>query len=156
LIPSLDYFFDAPKFRQQPIMPISEEEYHRIQKYAGEHQIASDTIPVFGREPETGQEVLALFVAAHERLGVKKIFRIQKAFPAVTVELDGLTRPVQLELELFGQSHLSHGHPIDRNVGLLCWINDDASRTDDGKVQSRVHSIYEMRDLLIHNQRIVW
>ena len=155
LVPSIDYFFDTPKFRQQAVTPISKAEYDRIQQYVSEHQSAPDAIPVFGREPETEQEVLAIFVKAHELLGVKKILRVQQGFPDVTVTLEGVPQPVQLELELYSQNYISHEHPSDRKIGVLCWLNDDP-REKGERVRDRVHKIFELRELLKRKQKIEW
>jgi len=155
LVPSIDWFFDTPKFHQQAITPISKEEYDRICKYVRQHQAPPDAIPVFAREPETEQEVLAIFVASHKRLGIKRILRVQLAFPDVTVELEGVAEPVQLELELYGQSYISHGHPSNRKIGVLCWLNDDPTEKGE-RVADRVYKVCELRELLKHKWKIEW
>ncbi len=155
LVPSIDYFFDKKKWARQAITPITKEEYERIRKYVCRCQISLSEIPLFGREPESEQELLAIFVNVHELLGVKRILRVQQGFPDLTVELEGVAHPVQIELELYSQSYISHGHPKDSRVAVLCWLNDDPREKGD-KVRNLVHNVYELRELFRHKRKIIW
>jgi hypothetical protein len=81
--------------------------------------------------------------------------RVRQRFPDVEVQLAGRSGPVRIELELYSQSYINHGHPKDRNVAVLCWLNDDP-RGEGKKVKDRVHKIYELRELLRRKEKIVW
>ena len=155
LVPSIDYFFDKRKFTRQAITPITKGEYDRIQEYVRRCQISPSEIPVFGREPESEQELLGIFIKVHEMLGVKRILRIHQGFPDVMVELMDVAHPVKIELELYCRSYIRHHHPKDRRVAVLCWLNDDP-REEGKKVRNLVHNVFELRELLKHRRKIVW
>lgn len=155
LVPSIDYFFDTRKFSRQAITPITHKEYERIYNYVFNHQLSPAEIPLLGREPESEQEVLAIFITAHDALGVKRILRAQQRFPDLEVALEGACKPVKIELELYSQSYINHDHPKERYVAVVCWLDDDP-RGDGKKVSDLVHKVYELRKLLQHKRKIVW
>jgi hypothetical protein len=155
LVPTINHFFDSKGYDAVAIRPITKQEFDRICKYVFSHQLPPDEIPVLKREPESEQEVLAIFLQAYQTLGVKRIVRVQQGFPDIEVELAGRKTPVRIELELYSQSYIAHGHPRDKNIAVLCWLNDDP-RGKGKKVKGRVHKVFELRELLRRKERIVW
>jgi hypothetical protein len=156
LVPSIDFFYDTPKFSRQAVTPITPREYRQIHEYVVRHQLAPTGIPALGREPESEQEVLAVFMKTYESLGVSRILRVRQGFPDLEVQLKGSSKTVKIELELYAQNFISHGHPRAKDVAVLCWLNDDP-RTQGKRVKDRVHKIYELRSLLQDPKgKILW
>jgi hypothetical protein len=155
LVPSINHFFDSKGYDAVAIRPIKKAEFDRICRYVFSHQLPPDEIPLFKREPESEQEVLAVFLQAYQSLGVKRIVRVQQGFPDIEVELAGRKKPVKIELELYCQSYIAHHHPRKKDVAVLCWLNDDP-RGKGKKVKGRVHKVYELRELLRRKEKIVW
>lgn len=168
-IPSLGYFLGEGVFHRKTVLRISKEQFLAIKRYVLAHRFKADGIPGLHRQPRNEQEVLAIVSAAPERFGIEEIIRVQTRFPDMTVKLKGKADPVHLELELHASSFLNHEHakqvrngrffgsrksPGDkRPVGVLCWIDDARESEVTRHVQGRV---FELRDLLIRNERIRW
>jgi len=114
-----------------------------------------------GREPLCEQEVIAVAVAGHPKLGIDKILRIRTRFPDMLVKLRGKAEPVHLEVEVYSSSFDAHGHANQvwggkfredrRSVAVLCWV-DDA----DDRLRRRVHDVYELQTLIRDNSKIKW
>jgi hypothetical protein len=83
--------------------------------------------PVMPYAPINEMGTVALLgVMAHE-LGIV-IEGVRGAFPDVAARrlnpVNGRYEPVEIEVEYKSSSYLSHGHPIDANVPIVCWIHD--------------------------------
>lgn len=168
-IPSLGYFLGKGVFHRRTVLRISKKQFLAIKRYVLAHRFKDDEIPGLGRQPRNEQEVLAIVAAAPERFGIEAFVRVQTRFPDMTVKLKRKADAVHLELELHASSFLNHDHarqirngrfsgsrksPGDKcPVGVLCWIDDDRGDEVSRHVQGRV---FELRDLLIHNERIRW
>lgn len=147
-------------FKQETIVPITAEEFSRIRAYTVDHQFDTRRIPLFGREPECEQELLAAVVFGHKKLGIQEIIRVRKAFPDLLVKLEGHSKEVHLELEVYSEGFFTHGHDEQvRNrrfkgdgkpVAVLCWIDNDP------RVKNRVHRVYELRSLIREGKTIRW
>ncbi len=75
-VPPIDDLLGRKLWKNQAIVPITAEDFNRIRTYTLDHQLATKTIPLFGRDPENEQEVLAMVVYSHKQLGIEKIIRV--------------------------------------------------------------------------------
>jgi hypothetical protein len=147
-------------WNNQGIIPISQDDFERIKEYALGHELNADRIPLLRREPRCEQELLAIVVSAHKKLGIKKIVRIQTAFPDMRAEIEEKSGEVHLELEVYSSGFFAHGHDKQvhnrrykkdgRPVAILCWIDNDKS------VRKHVHRVYELQSLIREGQTIRW
>ncbi len=168
-VPSIEDedLLNRPTFKQSTFVKINnEDEFERIRKYTLEHELDPDDIPFLGREPRNEQEVLAVVLCCHRKLGIEKILRVQTAFPDLLVNLKGTAEPVHLELETYSKSFLLHGHDgqvQDRRfktdekaeklpVAVLCWIDNEKSP----RLKKCVHHVYELQTLIRRRERIRW
>ena len=168
-IPSLGYFLGKGVFHQKTVLRITKKQFLAIKRYVLAHRFKDDEIPGLGRQPRNEQEVLAIVAAYPERFGIEEMVSVQTRFPDMTVKLKGKADVVHLELELHASSFIDHDHaklvrngrfagskesPGDKRPdGVLCRIDDARENEVRRHVQGRV---FELRDLLIHNERIRW
>ncbi len=147
------------RFTRDTIVDISEHEFERIRLETLTNWLDPEKIPLWGREPENEQEVLAAVVYAHKLLGIDKMVRLRTAFPDLLVQFEGCSDMVHLELEVYSGGFFSHGHhkhvsnhrfvEDNKPVAVLCWI--------DNKTEVKNHvPVYELRSLLRENRKIVW
>lgn len=133
-------------------------EFDHIRDYTLSHQFDTTTIPLLGREPECEQEVVAVLANCYEKVGITKVHRVRTAFPDLLVQIDGGPEKVHLELELYSESFLSHGHHNQMAdgqfhgdpVAVLCWIDNKE------EVKKHVHEVYELQSLLREGKRMTW
>jgi len=159
-VPPIDDLVGRKTFKQQALVAITDDEFSLIREYALSHQFDTKTIPLLGREPECEQEVVTLITHSHEKLGIAKILRVRTGFPDLLVQFDGNPSPVHLELELYSESFLSHGHKdhvTDKRcnkdglpVAVACWIHNEP------EVENHVHKVFELQDLLRTDKKMVW
>ncbi|HZK82872.1 MAG TPA: hypothetical protein VFC46_17445 [Humisphaera sp.] len=168
-VPPIDELLKMKTFKGQTLVPIikGEKEFERVREYTLDHELDPGDIPFLGREPRTEQEVLAVVLCCHQKLGIEKILRIRTAFPDLLVKLKGRTEPVHLELETYSKSFLVHGHAAqvcnrqfktDENaerkpVGILCWV-DNAKASEE--LKNCVHKVYELQSLIRNREKIRW
>jgi len=166
-VPPIDELLRRRTFKGQTLVPIKDgKEFERVRDYTLDHELDPGDIPFLGREPRNEQEVLAVVICCHQRLGIEKILRVQTAFPDLLVKLRGRAESVHLELETYSKSFLLHGHDgqvcnrqfkTDENaekkpVGVLCWINNEKG----GKLENCVHRVYELQQLIRDKEKIRW
>lgn len=157
-VPPIKDLLKRKVYHQQALIPISPEEFDHIYDYALSHQFDTSTIPLLGREPECEQEVVAIVANCYEKLGIKRVHRVRTAFPDLLVQIDGGPEMIRLELELYSESFLSHGHANQMAdgrfkgdpVAVLCWIHNKT------EVESHVHRVYELQSLLREGRRMEW
>lgn len=147
-------------WKNQGIVPITGNDFEIIRQHTLSRQFDTKKIPLFGREPENEQEVLAAVVYGHKQLGIEKIIRVRKAFPDLMVQFEGQSEPVHLELEVYSDGFFAHGHHAfvsdrrfaqdGRPIAVLCWINN---RKD---VKNHVHQVFELQTLIRENKKMVW
>ncbi len=152
----------SPKrvWNNQAIIPITDDDFDRIRDYTLSHQLDTDKIPLLRREPHNEQELLAAVACGHEKLGITEIIHVQKAFPDLLVKIEGHSREVYLELEVYSQGFFLHGHDKqvrkcrfkedDIPLAVLCWIDNDT------KVKDRVHRVYELQSLMREGTKTAW
>lgn len=147
-------------WNNQAILPITVEDFDRLQDYAIRHEFDPAKIPLIGREPECEQELLAMVVYAHKELGIEQVIRVRKAFPDLMVKIQGNPDPVHLELEVYSSGFFGHGHDKQvrngcfkedgRPVAVLCWIKDNPD------VKDKVHRVYELQSIIRNGKKICW
>jgi len=147
-------------WNNQAIIPVTADDFCRLRDYSLSHEFDTRKIPLFGREPENEQELLAAVVWGHKELGIRKIVRVRKAFPDLMVEMDGHPEPVHLELEVYSDGFFSHGHHEQvrdcrftgdgKPVAVLCWIDNNQA------VSHRVHRVFELRSLIREGKKVCW
>jgi hypothetical protein len=162
VIPPITSFTGRQMFHQRTITRISKQEFNAIREYTEKNRFNPAKIPCLGREPRSEQEVVAMVASGHTQLGIQKIIRIQAAFPDMLVKVKGRAEEVHLEIELYCSSYLSHKHAKhvhahrfngdQKQVGVLCWIDDDRN----GAVRRNVHRVYELRTLLREGKSLRW
>jgi hypothetical protein len=152
----------SPKrvWNNQAIVPIGPEDFAKIRDYVFSHEFNTDTIPLLARQPKNEQEVLSIVVSGHKGLGIERIIQVRKAFPDLLVRIEGHSREVYLELEVYSQGFFNHGHDDQvskrqftkdgKPVAVLCWIDNDK------RVKDRVHRVYELQSLIRDGRKIVW
>jgi hypothetical protein len=158
----IDGLLHKSTFKNQTLIPIEVEDFERIQKETLRREFDTGKIPLLAREPNNEQELLAIVVYGHKQLGVEEIIRVRKAFPDLLVRVKGCSKEVHLELELYSDGFISHGHDSQvhdrrfredrKDVAVLCWIDNDHAH----QVKKRVHRIYELQSLIRDGSRIVW
>lgn len=156
----IDEILGKKLWKNQAIVPLTADDFDTIRQHALTRQFDTTKIPLLGREPENEQEVLAAVVYGHEQLGIKRIYRVRKAFPDLLVQLEGCDEPVHLELEVYSEGFFSHGHNQhvkekrftgdDRPIAVLCWIDNKKS------VKDHVHRVYELQSLIRDRKKIIW
>lgn len=162
----IDDILGKTLWKNQAIVPITEEDFDKIRKHALSRQFDTKSIPLLGREPENEQEVLAVIAACHNQLGIEKIIRVRQAFPDMLIQFQGSTEKVHVELELYSESFFSHGHDgfvSDFNfkdghpVAVLCWI-DNLKKVKEGKkdLNQYVRRVYELQSLIRENKKMEW
>lgn len=159
-VPPIDDLLGRKTFNQRTITCVSENEFDKIRNYTLSHQLDAKTIPLLGREPECEQEVVAIVVHSHAKFGITNILRVRTAFPDLLVQIDGNPSNVHLELELYSESFLSHGHhhqvagkrfkKDDVPVAVLCWIHNKP------EVENYVHKVYELQSLIRQSETMKW
>ena len=156
----INSFLKRKLFNQRTITRITKSEFNEIRDYTLRNRFSPNKIPCLNREPNNEQEILTIIASTPDRFGIEKIIRAQTRFPDMQVKLRGKSETVHLELEFYSSSFLNHDHPRrmakrrfvgtrhakgdGKEVGVLCWINDDQQE----RVSRHVHKIYELRDLL--------
>ena len=143
-VPSVRQLLNKKVFNQQALITITEPDFDAIKTETFRLQFNTNRIPLFGRQPECEQEVLSIVVAAHAKIGIEEIIRVRTRFPDLLVKIGG--KKVWLELEVYSQSFVDHGHhkqlakngklkarrgAITKNrqdedcpVAVLCWVNN--------------------------------
>lgn len=159
-VPPLADLLHKSMYKNQGIVPISNEDFGRIRDYTLCNQFDKNTIPLLKREPENEQELLAVVVYGHQELGIERIIRVRKAFPDLLVRIAGNPDEVHLELEVYSEGFFSHGHHSHvsdcrfmgdhRSVAVLCWIDNKPD------VKNCVHRVYELQSLIREKKKIVW
>jgi hypothetical protein len=167
-VPPIDELMGKKHFTIQTLVPIKDEKkFEWVRRYTLKHELNPRDIPFLGREPRNEQEVLAVIICCHQKLGIEKILRVRTAFPDLFVKLKGRTEPVHLEVETYSKSFLLHGHAEHvhnrqfktddkaekKPVGVLCWINN--AKTDK-KLNNCVYKVYELQTLIRENKKLVW
>lgn len=151
--------FIGNTFHNQALTPIKREQFENIREHVLKNPFDPRKIPLLGREPENEQELLAVVVFFHKKLGIEKILHVGKAFPDMLVKLNGHRQPIHLELELYSSGFCSHGHDKHvRNcnytdgqaVAVLCWIHNCK------RVPPPVHRVYELRSQIRDGETICW
>src|SRR5260221_7432883 len=137
-VPPIADLLGKPVWTKQALVPIDAGGFDRIREYTLRHEFSPARITPLGREPENEQEVLAIVIHDHKKLGIEKIIRVGKAFPDLLVKLEGHREAVHLELEVYSKGFFSHGHDKQvknlcvgkekRPVAVLCWIDNDKHR----------------------------
>ena len=155
-----DDMLGRPHFKNQTLVPITAEELDQVRSETLRREFNTEHIPLLGREPEREQELLATVVFGHKKLGIQEIIQVQKAFPDLLVKIEGHSKQVYLELEVYSQGFFSHGHREqvrkrkfkgdDTPVAVLCWIDDDE------RVKRYVHRVYELQSLIREGKKIRW
>lgn len=170
-VPSIEDMLGHPIFRQSTLTAISRDEFLRIRAEVKRRRLDPKKIPLLRREPRNEQEVVAVVAAGHKQLGIEKFIRIRSGFPDMLVKLRGKSEPVHLELEVYSNSFLSHGHPaqiktqdcyseevngvVDKKpVAVLCWIDDVHAK--HMKKAGRVSRVFELQSLIREGRRIKW
>jgi hypothetical protein len=149
-----------PYFKNQTLVPISADEFDRVRSQTLEREFNTKHIPLLGREPICEQELLATVIFGHKKFGIEEILQVQKAFPDLLVKIDGRSKEVYLELEVYSRSFILHRHHTrvknrrfkddDTPVAILCWIDDDP------KAKRYVHRVYELQSLIREGRKIRW
>jgi hypothetical protein len=139
-VPPLAELLGKSTWTNQAVVPITAEDFGRIREYTLRHQFNPARITPFGREPENEQEVLAVVVHGHKKVGIEKIVRVGKAFP----DLLSHGQDKQVKNLFFGKDK--------RPVAVLCWIDNDKHR----KVRNCVHKVFELRSLICNGEKIRW
>jgi hypothetical protein len=146
-------------WNNQGIIPISQSDFDNIKEYSLGHELNPDKIPLLKREPRCEQELLAMIVSAHKKLGIQSFNRIQTAFPDLLAKIKGKKEEVHLEIEVYSDGFFAHGHDKQvrnrrykdgRPVAVLCWIDNNKS------VAACVHRVYELKSLIRAGQVIRW
>jgi len=163
-VPPIDSLLNRNSFKQSAIVPITGDEFDRIQQYTLSHQLNTKNIPLLGREPKNEQEVLAMVIHAHKQFGIDTIIRVHKAFPDLLVQFEGHSEEVHLELEVYSDGFFLHTHDKQvkdgrftgdgKPVAVLCWI--DNKKTGDKDVTKCVHHVYELQALIREGKKMVW
>jgi hypothetical protein len=159
---------DRKHFKAQMLVPIKdgEQAFERIRDCTLARELNPDDIPLLGREPRNEQEVLAVILACHQRLGIQKILRVRTRFPDLLVKLKGRKDSVHLEVETYSKSFLQHGHGAQvcnrrfrtsedaekKPVGVLCWIDNETAPL----LSKCVHRVYELQQLIRDKESIRW
>lgn len=159
-VPPIDDLLGRKTFSRLAIVPINAIEFEHIRNYTLTHQLDTTTVPLLGREPECEQEVVALIAHSHKKFGISKILRVRTGFPDLLVQFEQNPTPVHLELELYSESFLSHGHQAhvtDKRynkdglpVAVACWIHNEP------EVEKHVHKVFELQELIRKNKVMVW
>jgi len=160
-IPPIGDLLQKRLWNNQAIIPVTRDDFAVIRDYTLCHQLNPNRIPFLRREPKCEQELLAVVISGHKKLGIERIVRIRAAFPDLLVKLEGKREEVHLELELYSEGFFSHGHHHQvRNhqfkedhkpVAVLCWIDNDKSG-----VKQKVHRVYELQSLIRERKKIRW
>jgi len=155
-----DDMLGKPHFKNQTLVPISAEQFDQVRCETLRREFNTEHIPLLSREPIREQELLATVSFAHKKLGIEKIVQVQKAFPDLLVRIDGHSKEVYLELEVYSRSFILHRHhkrvkkrrfkDDDTPVAILCWIDDDP------KAKRYVHRVYELQSLIREGKKIRW
>lgn len=166
-VPPINDLLKRKTFSAQTLVPIRDAAvYERIRKDTLDHELEKNDIPLLGREPRNEQEVVAVVLACHKKLGIEKILRIRTGFPDMKVKLERRAEPVHLEIETYSKSFLLHDHDKHvRNrqfktderseklpVAILCWIDNDKSK----QLTGMVHGVYALQQLIRDKAKIRW
>ena len=175
-VPPIDDLLGRTTFNQATLVSINAKEFAKIRDYTRRHEFHPGKIPLLGREPKCEQEVLAVVVCGHKKLGIERIVRVQTRFPDLLVKIKGKAEEVHLELEVYSKGFLGHGHDrqVDKKgrfpkktgknadkkpVAILCWIDNEKSSTlnvKGRKVKDCVHRVYELQSLIREGRKIRW
>ena len=149
-----------PHFKNETLVPISADEFDQVRSQTCKREFNTEHIPLLGREPEREQELLAAVIFGHKKLGIEEIIQVQKAFPDLLVKIEGHSKEVYLELEVYSRSFILHRHykrvhnrrfkDDDTPVAILCWIDDDP------RAKRYVHRVYELQSLIREGKKIRW
>lgn len=157
---------------KQSLIEIRKCEFDDIRGKTLELQFNTNKIPLFGRQPECEQEVLSIVVAAHAKIGIEEIIRVRTRFPDLLVKIGG--KIVWLELEVYSQSFLDHGHhkqlakngklkarrgaiPKNRQdedcpVAVLCWVDNRQGCKWPRNVRNL--NVFELQELFREGKKI--
>ena len=157
-VPSIDALLGRTTFKQTTLLKISATEFEPIRRYALDNQLDPTKIPVFQREPSYEQEVVAIVAHAYKQIGISRLFRVRTAFPDLLAGFDDGPSCAHLELELYSESYLAHGHHLqtleekerDLQLAVLCWIHNCK------EVENHVDEVFELRSLLRSETKISW
>ena len=105
---------------------------------------------LFLHEPRTEQEVVCLFGALLDDLGMV-IELVQTPFPDCIVRLKDTGKRLLVEFELYGSHFMKHGHPTSGCDRLVCWMDDYGSWPDDFVVVELADVVESRRPELIAN-----
>lgn len=164
VIPPVESFLSKRIFNQATINRISRKEFQRIEAYARRSWFDPKKIPLLERAPRNEQELLAVVVYGHKKIGIEEILRVQTAFPDMQVKIKGKVEEVYLELELYSKTFRDHEHQRQirrrrfkgdgesKPVAVLCWIDDDR----DKELRRYVHRVYELQALIREGRLIRW
>lgn len=142
------------------MVPITAADYDRIRRYMLSCQFDPGKVPLFGREPENEQELLAAIVYGHKDPGIERILRVRKAFPDLLVRFAGSSEEVHLELELYSEGVISHGHYEQvengrftgdgKPLAVPCWIDNKKD------VNKHVLPVFEHQSLIRETKKMEW
>lgn len=146
-VPSINQMLGRRIVGPQTVVRISPKEFRLILDATRKVEAARRKIPLLGREPRYEQELLAIFCASYQTLGlgIEKIISVQVGFPDVLVSRGG--EEIWLELETDSLGFWSHwndlrkipGNPRKRQarlkdpadnrpVEVVCWVDSDSDK----------------------------
>lgn len=159
-VPPINDMLQKSTWNNQAMVPITAADYDRIRRYMLSRQFDPGRVPLFGRQPENEQELLAAVVCGHKDLGIEKILRVRKAFPDLLVQFAGSSEEVHLELEVYSEGFISYGHYEQvengrftgdgKPIAVLCWIDNKKD------VKKHVERVFELQSLIREEKKIEW